>query len=260
MEEIEVTSPVDTTSGDSQSVEAQSTEQPSVTDVDSLERFKFNGREWTPKELKESYLRHEDYSRKTQSISEERKFYDNLSHDLETVKSNPALIDKFKQIYPEKFHNYLKWVGPAETPTNKQQTPAGIDPSFVEEFKQLKAEINEQKVSAINAELDAKFNKLSTQYPMADEEAVIARAAALVDKGEKLTDKVWDSLWKSVHDRNQNLADKYYSEKVKKQTQANSKGKDVGAGGSTPGAAPVRPRSIKEMTNHLFSSGALDQI
>jgi hypothetical protein len=258
LEDFESSAPVETTPTDAPQVESSSAEQPSLYDLDSAEKFKFQGREWTTKELQSHILRQEDYSRKTQEISQERKYYDNLSYDLEAVKNNPALADKFKSIYPDKFHSYLKYLGPAEK-TPAQNPGTGIDQSFVEEFKQLKAEITEQKVQAINAELDAKFSKLSSQYPMADEEAVIARAQALLDKGEKLTDKVWDSLWKNVHERNQKLADKYYSEKVKKQSQANAKAKDVGFGGATPGAAPVQARTIKERTEQLLRSGVLDQ-
>ena len=256
MENFENSSQVEST--ETQSVEAQSSEQPSVVDIGSLERFKYNGREMTPKEFGEAYLRHEDYSRKTQAIAEERKYYENLNYDLEAVKNNPALADKFKQIYPEKYHGYLKWVASEQSATNKQVQEKDPEQSFKEEFYALKKEINEQKISAINAELDAKFTKFLDKFPYADEEAVVARAQVLLDKGEKLTDKVWESLFKASNDRTQGIAEKHYSDKFKKQNQANLKGKDVPAGGATPGAAPVQPRSIKAMTNHLFASGMLE--
>jgi hypothetical protein len=227
---------------------------PQVVDLDSLERFKYAGRELTPKELQSMVMMQSDYTRKTQAIAEERKYYENLSIDLAAVKSNPALAERFRSVYPEKFHSYLEYVSPAQT-----QTPQGqgqtqtqqyqMDPEFKRRFESLESELNERKVAAIQAELDAKFKTLSEKYPLADEEAAVARAQALIDRGEKLTDKVWESIWKSVHERNDGLFKKQYSAQFNKQKQANLKGKDAASGGGIPGQAPKQPRTIKEASD-----------
>lgn len=249
-------------------VEQQVTEQPEqdsepqVIDLDSTEKFKFQGREWTPKELRDAYMMQSDYTRKTQAIAEERKYYDNLTHDLEAVSKNPALIEEFKKVYPEKYHAYLNYIT-KNTPQQSQQVEQqsnGIDPKFLERFQKLEQtmtswekEMHEKQVAAIDAELDAKFKQLSEKYPMADEEAVIARAQALLGRGEKLDDKIWDSLWKSVNERNQKLAEQFYSKKVTEQKQANKMGKDIASGGGSVGQAPVKPRTIKDATNAFLS-------
>jgi hypothetical protein len=75
-----------------------------VAELDKLEKFKFEGQEYTPQELKNAILRQSDYTRKTQEFSQERRFYDNLQADLRSVRSNPALAAEFRRTYPEKFH------------------------------------------------------------------------------------------------------------------------------------------------------------
>lgn len=234
---------------DSQETEAtEKPAQPEMVDIDSVDKFRFAGREWTPKDFQGAYMMQSDYTRKTQALAEERRYYDNLSSDLEAVKRNPVLAEQFRTIYPEKFHNYLDYV--VQRQETKQATQAvntqGADPALMKEIQELKQDMFDRKVQSIQAELDAKFKGYTDKFPLADEEAVVARAQALLDRGEKMTDQLWERLWKSVHDRNQKLADKYYSNKVNQQKNVNSKTKDVASGGGTPGQAPKMPRTIKE--------------
>lgn len=240
--------------------QVEQTEQQQIVDLDSVDKFKFAGKEWTPKDFQGAYMMQSDYTKKTQALAEERKYFDNLTADLESVKSNPSLIEKFKSVYPEKFHKFLGYVQGASQPQAQKQTEnaqSQIDPAFKERFERLESEIHERKVQAIEAELDAKFKGLSEKYPMADEEAVLARAQALIDRGEKLNDKIWDGLWKSVNERNQKLAEQFYAKKIKEQKTTNQKGKDIASGGGTPGQAPKVARSIKEATQMLMDSETL---
>lgn len=234
-----------------------SKEQQDLVDLDSLEKFKFEGREWSRKELRDAYLMQSDYTKKMQALAEQRKqfesssgdmkFYNNLQSDLDTVKSNPNLVDQFKKIYPEKFHRFLN------TGTNETQKQASNVSPEVEELRkqvqEIKSTYEEQKIQAIEAELDVKFTKLTEKYPYADTEAAISRAQALIDKNVTVDDKVWDDIFKTVHERNMKLADKYYSDKINKQKQANTAGKDSAAGGGIPSQAPKKARNIKEATN-----------
>jgi hypothetical protein len=241
----------DLTSSEGASTEQTSMEQ-KLVELDSLERFKYAGRELTPKELQSMIMMQSDYTRKTQALAEERKYYDNLSADLAAVKANPSLAEKFKSVYPEKFHGYLDYAisqqgqGQTQQTQQQQQQQAQIDPEFKRRFDALEADLNERKQAAINAELDAKFKTLSEKYPYADEEAAIARATALLDRGEKITDKVWDGIWKSVHERNEGLFKQKYAAQFNKQKEANLKGKDGASGGGIPGQAPKQPKNIKE--------------
>lgn len=219
-------------------------------DLESVQKFRFGGKEWTPKEFQGAYMMQADYTRKTQQLAEERKYFDNLNADLAAVKSNPALEAKFREVYPAKYHAYLDYVAQkqqAQTGQNGQQSQYGnIDPEFKRRFDMLEADMNTRKVEAINAELDARFKTLSEKYPLADEEAAIARAQALHSKGVQLTDKVWDQVWKAVSDKNESVFKKYGAAQVNKQKTANQRGKDAAPGGGIPGQAPKRPKTIKE--------------
>lgn len=242
-------------------VESPAPEQPGseapeaqVLDLDSLQKFKFGGREWTPKDFQGAYMMQSDYTRKTQAIAEERKFYDNLQVDLDAVKKNPALSEQFRSIYPEKFHKLLGYVTP-ETP----KAPAAVengkpsaDPELLSRLERVEADFNERKIQAINAELDNTFKALTEKYPFADEEAAIARGQALLNKGQELNKDVWDKIWKSVDEKNRSIAEKHYSQKINNQKTANLAGRDVGKGGSTPAQAPKQIRTIKEASDYAL--------
>lgn len=241
------------TSLESSTEQPQSSPEPTIVDLDKQERIRWNGQEWSTKDLMSGYMRQSDYSRKTQALAEERKYYDNLSYDLEAVKQNPALAAQFRQLYPQKFHNYLRYLGVNEQPQNAgQNNNQSVDPQFLHRFEALERDMNERKIMAIESDLDSKFKVLSQKYPFAHEEAVIARAEAALDKGIKLTNEVWDKLWKTVDEQSRAIAKKYYSQLVNNQRSANSRGRDIGGGGGTPQSSPRAPRTIKEASEHAL--------
>ena len=225
--------------------------QQQMIELESQNKFRFGGKEWTPKEFQGAYMMQADYTRKTQQLAEERKYFDNLNADLAAVKQNPALEAKFKEIYPTKYHAYLDYVAQKQQPQqgqNNQQQQYNNDPAFLKRFEAIESEMNERKMQAINAELDARFKTLSEKYPLADEEAAVARAQALHARGIKLDDKTWDQIWKAVSDKNELVFKKYGAAQVNKQKSANQRGKDAAPGGGIPGQAPRQPKNIKEAT------------
>lgn len=210
----------------------------SLVDLDGVERFKFAGREWKPDELKNSYMMHSDYTRKTQEIASERKYFDNLSYDLDKVRGNPALAEEFKKVYPEKFHAYLRYVHQEQKAGAVQGQSA--DPQLMSRLESIEKALHEKEVQSIEAKLDLTFNKLSQKYPMADQGVVISLATSLADKGQKIDDAMWDKIFKAANDRIQGLAEKHYKTKVTNQIEANRRGKDSAAGGGIPGQAPQK--------------------
>lgn len=223
-----------------------------VLDLDQVPKFRMDGREWTPKDFKGAYMMQADYSRKTQALAEERKYYDNLSVDLEHVKKNPVLAAQFRAMYPEKFHGYLKYItstAPSENTGNDGQKKLGnVSPEFEERFSRVENAFKEQKQQAIEAEIDSRFKVLQEKYPMADEPAIISKALAAMDQGHKPSEKLFEELFKADHERHNKRYEQVYSQKVKAQKQANLKAKDAAPGGGTPGQAPKTPRTIKEAT------------
>lgn len=245
-------------------------------EIDSLDKYRYQGRQL--KDWESGYMRQQDYTQKTTQLAQERKYFDNLAIDLDRVRQNPSLAEQFRSIYPDKFHPYLRYVtenssrNPNDQATSQhqqQQNFSRLDPAMEVRIHQLEKHFRDQEVASISAELDHKFRTLTQKYPFADEEAVVARAQALLVKIKeadplnpniKISDKQWDLLWKSQHERAYGLSDSQYKKQVQSQIQANRKGADVGRGGGTPGHAPREFRTLKEATNAALAdieSGSL---
>jgi len=234
---------------------------PEIPELDKLEKVMYKGKEMTREDFERSFMMQSDYTKKTQALAEERKFVDNLNHDLSSVIKNPQLADEFRKIYPEKYHGVLDAVlSQSKTPLQavKNEQKAEPDQAFMQKFQQLESKLSkfqkeaeEKEVAAIEAQLDATFKTLSKKYPLADEETVLARADIALKQGVKLDDKVWDKLWSAVNDRNQERYKSHYAEQVKQQKQAAEKGKDIAGGGGVPGQAPTK-MALKDVKNFMI--------
>lgn len=248
-----------------QSLEAQKAPQPEATkaeeilDLDKLERFRFDGKEWSPKDLKNSYLMREDYTRKTQEISEARKYADNFKYDLRSLVQNPGLWDRFVKIYPKEYIESAKEVlalfnsDSPQKSSDKPQEHAQIDPSFLKEFQEVKGWIQSQteaqRAAAIEQStqwLDNQYATLFKKYPNAVEEVVTTRAQALIDMGNQVNDQVLSKLFEQSH---KEMTDRFVASqqnKVKEQIKTGLQGKDTGTGGSAPTSAPKQFKTFKE--------------
>lgn len=219
-------------------------------------KFKFEGKEWTPDELKKSYLLHSDYTQKTQQFAETRKLYEeHLRADLPKLMSNPKLITQFKQHYPKELH-YL-----AETILQRAQNQAGeqrpaptnneTDERFAtkEELREIRQKFDQQDMAAAESFIDQMDAKFSPKYPLAVQEIVYSYVAGLQDKGSKMDEAAWEACYKKADELIKSRADKYYGNVVNKQKQANAKGKEAAAGGGIPAEAPKK-MTIREATRH----------
>lgn len=235
-------------------------------DLDSLARYRYQGRNL--KDWESGYMRQQDYTQKTQALAQERRFMENLAVDLDRVKQSPHLAEQFRQIYPQKYHAYLRYVASetqaqpqmpgqyGQQPGMNQSQYARLDPAMEQRIAMLESSFKEREVAAIQAELDAKFKTLQEKYPHADEEAVVARAQALLAKmkemdptrDHRINDKQWDALWKSQHDRSYGLSHAQYQKQVQAQLKQAKKSADVPAGGGSPGHPPRQFRTLKEAT------------
>lgn len=222
-------------------------------DLDKVDEFTIAGQKMTKEQLMASIMRQQDYSRKTQAFSQERKFYDNLSYDIANVLKNPSLIDQFKKIYPEKFHRYLDaysdYLQTKKDPAQTSQT----DPQLMTRINQIEDRFRQQEVKSAEVALDGIFKKFSDKYPFAEEASVVSRALALMEhkksigEQEDLTQSDWDSVFKGENDRVEKLASSRYNQKVGTQLKANRKAKDSAVGGGLAGASPAR-MTMKEAT------------
>lgn len=232
-----------------------------VAELERLGKFKFEGREWTPDQLKKSMMLHQDYTKKTQEVAQVReyaKYYSNLEGDLAAVKEDPSLASQFKQIYPKEFHNYLKVIGLEEKGGARSQDAKkafkDADPELLERLEKAEKYIHEQEVSKAEAQIDQIFSRMAPKYPYAEEELVLARAQVVLDHkqpGETLTEADWEKLWKNCDEflRAKTVAKK--NEEFQKQKLANSKAKEGGPGGGSPGHAP-RKETMKQASERAI--------
>lgn len=233
-----------------------------ILDLDSAQKFRFQGQDWTPEELQAAILRQKDYTKKTTELATERKFYKNLDADLRSVKQDPSLAERFKEIYPERFHAFLDVVleqrkeqaegeseGKSAVPDAYEQRLRAIE----ERYSKADAQAHEAQVENHLQQINQLFDKFSAKYEFGVEAAVLTKAEALIAKGYKMTPAAWERLWKADHETNLKKVEQWHDKRVKDQLNKNKEGGDIGRGGGTPSRGQKR-MSFDEATEAAIAS------
>lgn len=238
---------------------AVSAEAPQVTDnildLDGVSEFTFQGEKFNPDRFHQIYGEWKSNSEKMKDYEKEIEFANNLEIDLDNVLKDPRLADRFKATYPKKYHTildrYLASNGQAPAPSNNAQPSLPKD--VLERMSKTEERLNffeqrayQAEVQVANAKLDSILPPLFKKYEMANEDQVYARAEALLQGGQKLTEKTWDRLVRESHEVAEKKADQVYSAKLKAQLDKGQRSQDIGPGGTTPGAAPRKVRGFDE--------------
>lgn len=253
-----------------------------VPELESLGKFKLHGKEWTFEELNKSMLMQADYTRKTQEIAQDRKYMENLRADLENVRVNPALTERFKQIYPEKFHNYLDLVMQAQSAVEeasesgeltsneaaklRAQIERDLEKKLADKFDKLERvsqTVQEREMEAADKHLQVVLDKLSDKYPYAIQDAVLNRAEKLVLENQnnphfRMTEALWDRLFKATNSELKSKLESRYKSEIEALSQKSQKASDVPPGGSAPGRAQKKmsfKEAEKAMIEDLRSKG-----
>lgn len=239
----------------------QTQEMPQIADLDGMSKWSFQGKEYTPEEWHEIFTGYQTLSKQAKTWEEKSKFESSFEVDLQTVLKDPTRAQEFKAVYPKSYHSILDKLLEKPAPASAQSTPAqpSLPKEFLSEFEQLKERLSFHEKRAYDAEVqaaDARLNSvlppLFKKFEMANEEQVYARAEALLQKGQTLTDKTWERLVRESHEQIQKKADQVYSAKIKKQTEVGQRSADSGPGGAAPGQAPKR-RSFDEATEAMIA-------
>lgn len=242
-----------------ESAPVQSEGQPSVQemiDLDKIEKFRYGGQEWTSKDLQAAILRQNDYTRKTQALSErersfqsKEKYYQNLSYDLEKIRGNPSLAEEFKKVYPKEFHSYLGQIV-ASTPQGQGGQPQ-VPAELMSRLEILERDREEAQTAVMEKHLDTKFSEFGKKYEYSDEERVLAKAHEYLKQGVEVTDDLLEKIFKADHERDKKRIDTLYQKQAGAQKDANKRMRDSGGGGAIPGQAPKSPKNIKEANAEL---------
>ena len=235
-----------------------SEEQNQTLDLDRLDKFTFQGREYTPEELHKAILRQQDYSAKTQELAQKRKTLHHespgvteqmLLQDLEAVRRNPELADTFREKWPETFHRYLGDIL-GETPDNNRASNDD-DAPMSREVKSLRAEIAKlQKKLARVDEIDQRFESerqqmadkklaevygnLSSKYPLASEDSVTARANAAIEAGMPITEGLIERFFRLEHERLERIATERHKARVRSMKEKTKQATEGPAAGDKP--------------------------
>lgn len=245
-----------------------------ITDLSKLEKFRWNGKVLTAKELEKMAMFQSDYTKKTQSIAEQRKYQENLAYDLENIKNNPSLVDAFKRIYPKEYHKFVDFVvNAAETSQGANKTTNGqanASMSSAEEkpeaqskpdprLEELYNHYQETQQQAATEKINALFDRCNQKYPDADEGKIIAKVQSLYELAQRdgrysrPSEKDIENMFKVEHEKYNNTLKERLSKMIAEQKKANVKGAAPLAGGGVPGKAPASPRTLKEATSLALS-------
>ena len=253
--------------GQSTSKETSQTQTsvPSLADLDKVEKFVWQGKTYTAKQLKEwqeGSLRQQDYTNKTKALASERaneeKFRSNFAADLEKIRANPALMLQFRSVYPAHYHELATRLLQTGGTQENQGNQGSLDPRVLEQLhgpmskmEKLLASYEEREVAANDAMLQGYAAKFEAKYPLAQENEVLARAEVLIqskiDAGEKninIDEAQWDQLWKASHAYHDGRYKTFYQKQVTAQSQANKAGADTPRGGSSA-ARPAQKQNLK---------------
>lgn len=234
--------------------------QPQITSLDSLSEFEFQGEKLTPGRLQEVFQGYKTLSERQKSYAAEDRYWSNLDTDIESVMADPSLVERFKSIYPEKFHKVLERAlgGTQRQTQNTQQLPKEYL-QRLSKVDQLEQSIHQMAVESANAKLDSMLPPLYEKFPMANEDQVLAKAEAMLSQGAQLTKHVWERLVKESHEFSSKKADAFYKKQLQTQIDKGQAGKDAGIGGAAPGKAPPQKLRMDQvpdaMIAHLKAQG-----
>lgn len=240
-----------------------------VADLSKFTKVKLGDKEFTPDELSKGYMMQSDYTRKTQELAKERKYYDNLQVDLRAVAKDPSLAGEFKKVYPEKFHQYLEFLGGKAQAPQQKSTQGQLDPEVQERLNrydevigQFQQKIQEDNLKAMDAKLQGIESELNQKYPHADPIyaytlAQEARSKWERENGQKFTpdqiNKEWmEAFWKQSNDHQVKLFNKYQQDKAAQAKKNNQQASDIGRGGATPGGAPKKIK-LNDVADYILN-------
>lgn len=256
-----------------------SSEMQALIDLSKAEKFLLNGKEYRARDIEEwqrGALRQADYTKKTQALVEREKTLlaeleakyepykkysgENLLADLVTIKNNPNLVDKFKEIYGEKFSPALELLGLTKQEQQEVMNEArssGLDPqtmSQIQEVLNLGKTFKEKEAQAMQSELDARFSEFSKKFPDVDEDLVTQELMDIAENKGKLDREDFEKVYQKWNDRLDGIVKNRYSQLVNKQKTKNIAGQDTFSGGGVPGLAPKNPRTIKEASELAYQA------
>lgn len=240
----------------SEAQEQAKSEAQALLDLSKVEKFMFDGKEYTLKQLQQERMLQSDYTRKAQELSRERQAIQerqslekHFHADLPKVLRDPSLIWELSKHYPKEFvelaQTYLDMSPKQQQQMLDQQQGTSLDPRTIQKYveqsvKPLQEKLDQYETQVVTKQFEVVFDKMKSKYQNAEDEYVLARLQALDAQKIPLTEDKVEEVFKYFHEKDIQAKETYHKEQLKKQSEANKKAKDVGPGGGTPGQAPKK--------------------
>lgn len=238
-------------------------------ELSKAEKFMIDGKEYTYDKLRKEMLLQQDYTRKTQEhaqavkdFQKQKELDSHFRADLPKVLKNPELLSELAQHYPKEYVQLAReYLGMSKA--GQQKTTQDQGTLTREEISELiKSEVStarDQVISEQNLEkLNVILEQMKTKYPEFKdgrmERFVLSELQALASQDIKIDAGKIEETFQSLNEWLQGSRDSYHKAQLKKQSEANKKGSDMGAGGGTPGQAPQRLKLNQvsgALTDHL---------
>lgn len=235
-----------------------------ILDLGGVEQFKFNDKTLTPSDLEKVFSEHEEYSKTLHDYNRDAQYFVNLDVDLDRVKANPALADKFKSVYPERFHKFVDYVvaggsvakaTSAAKPESKN-TPE-LPPEIMEKLKDvddIKSQLHQERVRAHQVEISQHLDKAVQKYPLADRDVILAKAQNILEQRGTLDGQTFEKLAKQVHESLEKTYQSYQKSKIEPQLKAGNRAKESGIGGASGPQAAKKYSSFEEATEAAIAA------
>ncbi len=236
---------------------------PQVANLDSLSEFEFQGAKYTPDRFHQILNEHKQFSETAKQRAEREEFDEHFIIDRERLLKDPSLADQFRQKYPKEYHYILDFLPKDQRQVAAQPNVAqtSLPPELVREIEELKAwkahqehRTHQAEVQNATAQIDKITGPLFEKYPMADDEAVFAKADAMLSNKMQLNDKTWERLVRESHEKAQKKWDQHQGATLKQQLDKGRRAADVGPGGATPGQAPKGPQTLNDAREAMLKA------
>lgn len=243
--------------------EASSNSTPSVTEIDGLSEFTFQGERYTPEEWHKTLSEYRQLKESQKETAKYKDYVENYEVDFEKVRKDPSLAAEFKKIYPKQFHAAVDALLGTQRPEASTEAPGSQIPKEILErlnraehkLTSYEQKIHEAEVAKNEAYLKTHVDPLFQKYEFADPNVVFAKAEIMIDQGFKMTAAAWERLVKENHLAIEKKAQSIHQRTLKSQLEKGAQGKDVGQGGNAPGNAPPKaPRTFEEATSRMIES------
>lgn len=192
-----------------------------------------------------------------------REEYDsNYAADLAAVRMDSRRLGEFAAIYPREYVvraiHELNSERPAQSsqPQRSQQTDPYADKfeKYDRMFASFESAAKEHRVNVQLNNINGWHASLEKKYPDADPRVVDAMAIAADEKGIKITQSVFEKLYKQDHEQREKYYAQKYRSKAETQLTANKKARDIPPGGQPMGNGARPVKTIKEATAQALAA------